>query len=98
MSGPCERFVPHMTGTHLAHPPSTSQVIRPNRQRHAQNWRPVKKVRAGVRVLLRHDAARFAMLPTRRTTLGVTGHCLLVGHLDGHDGLDVSGALTRVTG
>jgi hypothetical protein len=38
------------------------------------------------------------MLPTLRTTLGVKGHRPLVGHLDGHDVVDVFGALTLVTG
>jgi hypothetical protein len=38
------------------------------------------------------------MIPTLRTTLGVTGHRPLVGHLDGHDVVDVFGALTLVTG
>jgi hypothetical protein len=38
------------------------------------------------------------MIPTLRTTLGVKGHRPLVGHADGHDVLDVFGALNLVTG
>jgi transposase len=48
--------------------------------------------------LLSQDEARFSLLPTLRTTLGVTGHRPLVGNLDGHDVLYVFGALNLVTG
>jgi transposase len=48
--------------------------------------------------LLSQDEARFSMMPTLRTTLGVKGHRPLVGHLDCHDGLYIFGALNRVTG
>jgi hypothetical protein len=48
--------------------------------------------------LLSQDEARFSMLPTLRTTLGVKGHRPLVGNLDCHDVLYVCGALNLVTG
>jgi transposase len=48
--------------------------------------------------LLSQDEARFSMLPTLRTTLGVKGHRPLVGNLDCHDVLYVFGALNLVTG
>jgi DDE superfamily endonuclease len=38
------------------------------------------------------------MVPTLRTTLGLTGHRPIVGHMDGHDVVDVFGALNLVTG
>jgi len=40
----------------------------------------------------------FLMVQTLRTTLGVQGHRPVGGHLDGHDVLDVVGALNVVTG
>src|SRR5262249_61965643 len=49
-------------------------------------------------VLLSQDEARFSLIPTLRTTLGVKGHRPLVGNLDGHDVLYVFGALNLVTG
>ncbi len=48
--------------------------------------------------MLSQDEARFSMLPTLRTTLGVKGHRPLVGNLDCHDVLYVFGALNLVTG
>jgi transposase len=48
--------------------------------------------------LLSQDEARFSLIPTLRTTLGVKGHRPLVGNLDGHDVLYVFGALNLVTG
>lgn len=44
------------------------------------------------------DEARFAMIPTLRTTFGLKGHRPLVGNLDCHGLLDVFGALNLVTG
>jgi DDE superfamily endonuclease len=38
------------------------------------------------------------MIPTPRTTLGLTGHRPVVGHLDDHDLTSVFGALHLVTG
>jgi hypothetical protein len=38
------------------------------------------------------------MIPSLRTTLGLTGHRPRVGHLDCHDLLHVFGALNLVTG
>ena len=48
--------------------------------------------------MLSQDEARFSMVPTLRTTLGVKGHRPLVGHLNCHDVLYVFGALNLVTG
>jgi transposase len=48
--------------------------------------------------LLSQDEARFSLIPTLRTTLGVKGHRPLVGHLDCHDVLYLFGALHLVTG
>lgn len=82
----------------LARPPSPSKAIRPTRTWHARPLRPSKKAEASARVLLRQDAARFPLMPTLRTTLGVTGHRPRVGHLDGQDVLSVLGARNWVTG
>jgi hypothetical protein len=49
-------------------------------------------------VLLSQDAARFALLPTLRTTLGGKGHRPVVGHLDCHDSLYLCGALHVMSG
>jgi transposase len=49
-------------------------------------------------VLLSQDEARFSLVPTLRTTLGVKGHRPLVGNLDCHDSLYVFGALNLVSG
>jgi hypothetical protein len=38
------------------------------------------------------------MIPRWRTTLGITGHRPVVGHLEGHEVADVCGALNLVTG
>jgi transposase len=48
--------------------------------------------------LLSQDEARFTLIPTLRTTLGVKGHRPVVGNLDCHDVLYVFGALNLVTG
>jgi DDE superfamily endonuclease len=48
--------------------------------------------------LLSQDEARFAMIPLLRTTLGIKGHRPVVGDMDGHDVVDVFGALHLVTG
>lgn len=48
--------------------------------------------------MLSQDEARFSLVPTLRTTLGVKGHRPLVGNLDCHDVLYVFGALNLVTG
>jgi DDE superfamily endonuclease len=48
--------------------------------------------------LLSQDEARFSLIPTLRTTLGVKGPRPLVGNLDCHDVLYIFGALTLVTG
>ena len=49
-------------------------------------------------MLLSQDEARFSMIPTLRTTLGVKGHRPLVGNLDCHQYLYVFGALNVVSG
>jgi hypothetical protein len=49
-------------------------------------------------VLLSQDEARFSLIPTLRTTLGVKGHRPLVGNLDCHKYLYVFGALNVVSG
>jgi transposase len=49
-------------------------------------------------VLLSQDEARFSMIPTLRTTLGLKGHRPLVGNLDCHDLVYVFGALNLITG
>jgi transposase len=49
-------------------------------------------------VLLSQDAARFSLVPTLRTTLGVKGYRPLVGNLDCHDSVYVFGALHLVSG
>jgi hypothetical protein len=48
--------------------------------------------------LLGQDEARFSMIPTLRTTLGLKGHRPIVGNLDGHYWVYVFGALNLVTG
>jgi DDE superfamily endonuclease len=49
-------------------------------------------------VLLSQDEARFSMIPSLRTTLGLKGHRPVVGNLDCHDLVYVFGALNLVTG
>jgi transposase len=61
-------------------------------------WRSSKKAEAGGLVLLSQDDARFSMIPTLRTTLGLKGHRPIVGNLDCHDLVYVFGALNLVTG
>jgi transposase len=48
--------------------------------------------------LLSQDEARFSLIPTLRTTLGVKGHRPLVGNLDCHEYLYLFGALNLVSG
>ena len=48
--------------------------------------------------MLSQDEARFSLIPTLRTTLGVKGHRPLVGNLDCHEVLYLFGALNLVTG
>jgi transposase len=48
--------------------------------------------------LLSQDEARFSMIPTLRTTLGVKGHRPLVGNLDCHEYVYIFGALHLVSG
>jgi hypothetical protein len=48
--------------------------------------------------LLSQDAARFAMIPSLRATLGLKGHRPVVGNLDRHDLVYLFGALNIVTG
>jgi transposase len=52
----------------------------------------------GELVLLSQDEARFSMIPTLRTTLGLKGHRPIVGNGDCHDAIYVFGALNLVTG
>jgi transposase len=49
-------------------------------------------------MLLSQDEARFSMIPTLRTTLGLKGHRPIVGNLDCHDLVYVFGALNLITG
>jgi hypothetical protein len=49
-------------------------------------------------VLLSQDEARFSMIPTLRTTLGLKGHRPIVGNLDCHEVVYLFGALNVVTG
>jgi hypothetical protein len=48
--------------------------------------------------LLSQDEARFSLIPTLRTTLGVKGHRPLVSSLDCHAYLYLFGAFNLVTG
>jgi hypothetical protein len=59
--------------------------------------RPLKKAEAGELVLLSQDEARFSLVPTLRTTLGVKGHRPMVGNLDCHEYLYLFGALNLVS-
>jgi len=49
-------------------------------------------------VLLSQDEARFSLIPTLRTTLGIKGYRPLVGNLDCHDYLYIFGALNLDSG
>src|SRR5918998_4557943 len=82
----------------IARPTGTSK--RPLRSKRGlpRTSRRSKKAAAGELVLLSPDEARFSMSPTLRTTLGLTGHRPIVGHLAGHDLVYVFGALNRITG
>jgi transposase len=48
--------------------------------------------------LLSQDEARFSLIPTLRTTLGVKGHRPLVGNMDCHAYVYLFGTLNMVTG
>jgi hypothetical protein len=61
-------------------------------------WRSSNKAQAGELVWRSQDEARVSMIPTLRTTLGLTGHRPIVGNLDCHDLVYVFGPLTRGTG
>jgi len=87
-----------MTCTPIAPRISISKAIQTNRQQPATTGKLSKKASAGDLVLLSQDEARFSMMPTLRTTLGVKGYRPVVGNLDCHDVLDVFGALDLVTG
>src|SRR5262245_48902398 len=97
-SGPCGRSVPNMTCARIAQRISISKAIRTSRKRPAKTWTPLNKATAGYLVLLSQDEARFSMVPTLRTTLGVKGYRPVVGNLDCRDVLYVFGALNLVTG
>ncbi len=71
---------------------------RPGKRRLNRSCRPLKRADAGELVLLSQDEARFSMIPTLRTTLGLKGHRPVVGNLDNHELTDVFGALNMVTG
>jgi hypothetical protein len=49
-------------------------------------------------VLLSQDEARFSLIPTLRTTLGIKGHRPVVGNLDCHEYLYLFGALNLLSG
>lgn len=49
-------------------------------------------------MLLSQDAARFSLIPTLRTTLGIKGHRPVVGNLDCHEYLYLFGALNLLSG
>jgi hypothetical protein len=76
----------------------TKKATLSRRRRRARTSKRSKKAAAGALVLLSQDEARFSMIPTLRTTLGVKGHRPLVGTLDGHEAVDVFGALNLVIG
>src|SRR5512144_2482743 len=57
-----------------------------------------KKAEAGECILLSQDEARFPMVPTLRTPLGVKGHRPLVGTWDNKDLLYAFAALDGVNG
>ena len=48
--------------------------------------------------MLSQDEARFSLIPTLRTTLGIKGHRPVVGNLDCHDDFYLFGALNLVSG
>ena len=70
----------------------------PAQQATARQDLQVLKADAGELVVLSQDEARFSMIPTVRTTLGLKGHRPVVGTLDCHDLVYVFGALNLVTG
>jgi hypothetical protein len=76
----------------------TSTPIRVSKRRPDKTCRHCKKAEAGELVLLRQDEARFSIVPTWRTTLGVQGHRPVVGNLDYHDVVYIFGALNLVSG
>jgi hypothetical protein len=81
--------------------PPTSRDLKANPAHQAAAHRPCRiltKAAVGALVLLSQEAARCSMIPTLRTTLGLKGHRPIVGSWDGHDAIDVFGALHVVTG
>jgi transposase len=57
-----------------------------------------KKAQAGECVLLSQDEARFPLVPTLHTTLGVKGYRPMVGPWDNKEQVDCLAALNLVTG
>jgi hypothetical protein len=49
-------------------------------------------------VVLSQDEARFSLIPTLRTPWGIKGHRPVVDTLDGHEYVDLFGALNLVSG
>jgi hypothetical protein len=82
----------------IARHTATSKPIRRGKQRPNKICRPLKKAERGELVLLSQDEARFSMIPTLRTTLGLKGHRPVVGYLDCHDVGYLFGALNLMTG
>jgi hypothetical protein len=82
----------------IAQHTAISKPTRCSKQRLNKISRPLKKADAGELVLLSQDEARFSMIPTLRTTLGLKGQRPVVGNLDGHERVYVCGALNLVTG
>ena len=72
--------------------------IQTSRRRPKRRLRSSKKADAGEVILLRQDEARFPLVPTLRTTLGVKGFRPIVGTWDQKDLVSAFGALTVVSG
>ena len=82
----------------LGPPLNTSKAILRSKWSRARRSTHEKNADASARVILSQDEARFSLIPTLRTTLGGKGHRPLVGTLDCHTSLYLSGALNLVTG
>jgi hypothetical protein len=81
----CGTFVTGMVSGHTGRPLTLCGATPRSSRGPGRRWRPEKKAQTGACVLLSQDEARFPLVPTLRTTLGVKGHRPLVGTWDHKD-------------
>src|SRR5262245_46285147 len=95
---PCGRAAPCLRCAPIGPPLTTARAILRSRRSRARSATHDKKADADALVYLSPDAARFARIPTLRTTLGGKGPRPLVGNVAWHRALSLYGARNLVTG